>query len=122
MVYIDEQGNVLERVDLNLGYLVDAEWTDHPETKEEGHYEYEEIGRVEGGDGEPIVSRLQRYVVDVPYAPAWREVTVQKFVAYTEEELAILARRDSAERLCAVEAHCALLEDCLLEMSELVYA
>ena len=81
MVYIDETGAVLSSVDLKKGFLVDEEWIDYPEVPQEGHYEYEALS---GG------GRLQRWVVDVPYAPAHREVTVMKYIAYTEAELAAL--------------------------------
>ena len=78
MVYVDESGAILESVDLSLGYLEDAEWVDHPEVEEVGHYEYEDL---EGG------GQLQKYIVDTPYQAAWREVTKQRYIPYTEEEL-----------------------------------
>lgn len=78
MVYVDEIGAVLESVDLSKGYLEDAEWVDHPEVPEVAHFEYEEL---KGG------GRLQKHVVDTPYQPAWREVTKQRYIPYTEEEL-----------------------------------
>lgn len=95
MVYVDESGAVLESVDLSIGYLEDAEWVDHPEVEEIGHYEYEEL---KGG------GQLQKYVVDTPYQAAWREVTKQKYIPYTEAELAQIARQDYASRLDALEA------------------
>lgn len=78
MVYIDETGAVLESVDLSKGYLVDAAWIDHPEVPEQGHFEYDAL---------PGGGRLQRYIVDVPYKPAYREVTVQRYIPYTQEEM-----------------------------------
>lgn len=105
MVYIDETGAVLGSVDLKKGYLEDVEWIDHPEVPQEGHYEYEAL---EGG------GRLQRYVVDVPYQSAYREVTVQKYIPYTQEELDVLARGDGyGVRIGALEARTAEHDDAL---------
>ena len=134
MKYIDEQGKPLESVDLKLGYLEDAEWVDHQEVQEVGHYEYEPL---DGG------GQLQRYVVTTPYQAAWREVTVQRYIRYTPEDLEAIAAGDYAARLSALEAASraqsdtnALLsaqvqavsdrgdfvEDCLAEMATIVYA
>lgn len=113
MVYIDETGAVLDSVDLKTGYLVDEEWIDHPEVEEVGHYEYEEIGRREYED-ETVVSHLQRYVVDVPYSPAYREVTVQRYIPYTQEELEILGREEGyGVRINALEAKTTEHDDAL---------
>lgn len=95
MKYIDEHGRPLERVDLNLGRLEDAEWVDHPEVEEIGRYEYEPL---DGG------GYLQRYVIDTPYQAAWREVTVQRYIRYTPEELEAIAAGDYAGRLNRLEA------------------
>lgn len=94
MVYIDENGNQLESIDLTKGYLEDAQWVDHPAVNEVGHYEYEKLKN--GG-------RLQKYVIDTQYQPAWREVTAQRYIPYTEEELALNAKADHAARLEALE-------------------
>ena len=105
MVYIDETGAVLDSVDLKKGYLVDEEWIDHPEVKREGHYEYEDL---------PGGGRLQRYVVDTPYQPGYREVTVQRYILYTEEELEILNKSDGyGLRIDALEAKTNEHEDAL---------
>lgn len=98
MVYVDENGQVLESVDLTLGYLEDAEWTEHPEIPQRVHYEYEAL---RGG------GRLQRAVVDTPYTPAWREVTKQRYVPYTDEELALMRKADHAARLESLESETA---------------
>lgn len=95
MVYIDQDGKPLDRVDLSLGRLEDAEWTDHPEVQEIGHFEYEPL---DGG------GQLQRYVITTPYQAAWREVTVQRYILYTPEELAAIAAGDYAARLDKLEA------------------
>ena len=134
MKYIDEQGKPLDRVDLSLGRLEDAEWVDHPEVQEVGHYKYEPL---DGG------GQLQRYVIDTPYQAAWREVTVQRYIRYTPEELEAIAAGDYAARLNALEAASSaqsdtnallsaqvqavsdrgdFVEDCIAEMAAIVYA
>lgn len=90
MVYVDETGKQIENPDLSLGCLVDAEWIDHPAQEQEGHYEY--------------AKGVQTFVVDKPAASAWREVTVQRYVPYTEAELKALAKADYANRLEVLEA------------------
>ncbi|MBQ7887337.1 MAG: hypothetical protein IJ313_10645 [Clostridia bacterium] len=94
MVYIDENGAVLESVDLTKGRLEDAEWIDHPATAQQGHFEYDVM---------PGGGRVQRYVVDVPFAPARREVTAQRYIPYTRDELAVIAQSDHDARLRALE-------------------
>lgn len=137
MVYVDENGKILDSVDLTLGYLVDEEWEDHPQQQQEGHYEYEDN---EAG------CRTMTFVVDKEAKSAWREVTVQKYVLYTEDELVLVQKADYGKRLDEIEDgnyanRLVALEDagyaeqiselkddntflaqCLLEMSELVYA
>lgn len=95
MVYIDETGKQIENPDLSLGYLVDAEWTDHPAQKQQGHYEYAETGT--GG-------RVQTYVIDRPAKAAWREVTVRKYIPYSADELEAQRKADYAKRLDALES------------------
>ena len=82
MVYIDENNNQIDNYDLTLGYLVDHEWIDHPAVTQSGHYEYK--------------GNVQTFVVDVPATPAWREVTTQKYILYTEAELADMSKIDYA--------------------------
>lgn len=134
MVIVDEAGNVLESVDLSLGRLEDAEWETHPEVPERGHYEYKRLA---------TGSTVQDYVIDTPKQAAWREVVKQKYVPYTDEELALMKKSDHGGRLDALEAKAqeaekaeALLsaqvqavsdrgdfvEDCLAEMAGVVYA
>lgn len=130
MIYIDESGNRIETYDLGLGHLVDHEWIDHPAIERVGHYEYDKNG-------------IQSYVVDVPASPAWREVTVQKYVPYSESELLHMAALRYAERLDLLEIANVeqqktnqilseqvaevsdrgdFIEDCLAEMAGIVYA
>ena len=134
MVIVDEAGNVLESVDLSLGRLEDAEWDTHPEVPEKGHYEYKRLA---------TGATVQDYVIDTPKQAAWREVVKQKYVPYTDEELALMKKSDYGGRLEALEAKAqeaekaeALLsaqvqavsdrgdfvEDCLAEIAGVVYA
>lgn len=134
MVIVDEAGNVLESVDLSLGYLVDAEWKTHPEVPEKGHYEYK---RTATG------ANIQHYIIDTPKQAAWREAVKQRYIPFTDEELAAMKKSDHEGRLSALETRAqaaekseALLsaqvqavsdrgdfvEDCLAEMAGVVYA
>lgn len=134
MVYVDENGMQIESPDLTLGYLVDHEWVDHPAQEQTGHYDY-----VESEDGH----LLQMFVVDSPASSAWREVTVQKYIRYTEDELEAIAKSDYAARIRVLEEANAtqvstntlltaqvqalsdrgdFVEDCLAEMAQVVYA
>ena len=134
MKYINENGAAIESFDQTKGYLEDAEWTDHPEVKEESHFEYDEL---DGG------GKLQRYVVDVPYQSPYREITAQRYVLYTDEELALMTKSDYSARLDALETaneeqqgtntllsaqiqavsdRGEFVEDCIAEMAEVIYA
>ena len=78
MKIIDENGAAIENPDLTLGYLVDdTEPVEHPA---------ETVTEYPGG------GRDVRKVIDVPGVPAqaaWTEqVPVQRYIRYTEEELA----------------------------------
>lgn len=83
MIYIDENNNILDTVDLTKGYLVDYEWIDHPAIEQEGHFEYTELAN----------GRLQTYIIDTPAQAAWREVTKQKYVLYSTSEEDLLKER-----------------------------
>lgn len=102
MKYIDEEGKELEGVDLTAGYLEDAEWIDHAEVPQEEHYEYTDL---EGG------GQRQNVIIDVPYAPAWREVTAQRYIRYTQEQLAELARQNYRVRLDGHDAEIQAIND-----------
>ena len=88
MKIIDETGAVVENPDLTLGYLTDdTQPLEHPAQEavaEVAHYET--VAEYPGGGKD-----VQR-VVDVPGVPAqaaWTEqVPVQRYIRYTEEELA----------------------------------
>lgn len=125
MLYIDENGKQIENPDLSLGYLVDAQWTDHPAQEQQGHYEYANTAM--GG-------RVQTFVIDQPASAAWREVTAQKYILYTEDELKLTGKADYGKRLDAIEDAAygervaeleeqnTMLTECVLEMSEMLYA
>lgn len=90
MIYIDENLNQIESYDLTLGYLVDYEWVDHPAIPQSGHYEYDK-------------NNVQSFVIDQPAVGAWREVTKQQYVLYTEADFAHMAKLDYATRLDNLE-------------------
>ena len=137
MKILDETGAVVENPDLTLGYLVDdTEPMEHPAV--EG---VDEVSHYETVAEYPNGGRDVRKVIDVPGVPAqsaWTEqVPVQKYVRYTAEELAAQEEaRKKAEALDKLpETVAALQEDnktlkkendmlkqCLMEMSEIVYA
>ena len=88
MKIIDENGAAIENPDLTLGYLVDdIEPVEHPAV--EG---VEEVSHYETVTEYPGGGRDVRKVIDVPGVPAqaaWTEqVPVQRYIRYTEEELA----------------------------------
>ena len=137
MKIIDENGAAIETPDLTLGYLVDdTEPVEHPSVEgvdEVSHYET--VTEYPGG------GRDVRKVIDVPGMPAqaaWTEqVPVQRYIRYTAEELAAQeeARKKQEAKDKLPETVAALQEDnktlkeenamlkqCLLEMSEIVYA
>lgn len=137
MKIIDENGAAIETPDLTLGYLVDeTEPVERPSVEgvdEVSHYET--VAEYHNG------GRDVRKVIDVPGVPAqaaWTEqVPVQKYVRYTAEELAAQeeARKKQEAKDKLPETVAALQEDnktlkeenamlkqCLMEMSEIVYA
>ena len=97
MKIIDENGAAIETPDLTLGYLVGStEPVEHPAV--EG---VEEVSHYETVTEYPGGGRDVRKVIDVPGVTAqaaWTEqVPVQRYICYTEEELA--ARAEEAARL-----------------------
>ena len=137
MKIIDETGAVVENPDLTLGYLTDdTQPLEHPAQEavaEVAHYET--VAEYPGG------GRDVRKVIDVPGVPAqaaWTEqVPVQRYIRYTAEELAVQeeARKKQEAKDKLPETVAALREDnktlkeenamlkqCLMEMSEIVYA
>lgn len=137
MKIIDENGAAIEVPDLTLGYLVGGtETVEHPAV--EG---VEEVSHYETVTEYPGGGRDVRRVIDVPGVPAqaaWTEqVPVQRYLRYTAEELAAQeeARKKQEAKDKLPDTVAALQEDnktlkkenemlkqCLLEMSEIVYA
>ena len=137
MKIIDETGTIIENPDLTLGYLVnDTEPLEHPAV--EG---VEEVSHYETVAEYPNGGKDVKKVIDVPGVTAkaaWTEqVPVQKYIRYTAEELAAQeeARKKQEEKDKLPETVAALqkenetlkkesemLKQCLLEMSETVYA
>ena len=130
MKIIDETGAVIESPDLTLGYLISStEPVEHPAVAavpETSHYET--VAEYPNG------GRDVRKVVDRPGVQAqeaWTEqVPIQKYIRYTAEELATQeeerkkaeAREKLPETVAALQKENEMLKQCLLEMSEIVYA
>lgn len=121
----DENGNLLTEYDLSIGKLVDDIRTVHHDAVEavEEVWHYETMNRDGGGE-------TGRIVIDVPGAfaqDAWdEEIPIQIYHPYTQEELdRIEAERNRPtmeERVAQLESQNETLLECLLEMSEIVYA
>ena len=141
MKIIDENGSVVENPDLTAGYLAaDTEAVEHPAqdaVEELSHYETVAEYPNGGKDVRKVIDRAA-----VPAAPAWIEqLPIQRYICYTAEEL---ARREKEQQEARQQQEAldklpqtleALQEDnktlkkenemlkqCLLEMSEIVYA
>lgn len=137
MKILDETGAVMENPDLTLGYLTDdTEEVTHPAVEgveEQWHWETVTEYPNGGKDVQKVVDRP-----GVQAQEEWVEqVPIQKYVRYTAEELAAReeARKKAEAREKLPETVAALQEDsktlkkenemlkqCLLEMSEIVYA
>lgn len=122
----NEQMERIENHDLALGYLKPGVRTMHHEAVEgvTEVWHYETVAEYPNG-GKDI-----RKVVDVPGVQAqeaWdEEIPIQIYVPYTQEELDRMeAERNkptTVERIQQLEAQNETLLECLLEMSEIVYA
>lgn len=122
----NEQMEHIENPDLTLGYLKSGTRTEHHDAVEgvQEVWHYETVAEYPNG-GKDI-----RKVVDVPGVEAqaaWdEEIPVQIYVPYTQEELDRMeAERNkptTEERVAQLEAQNETLLECLLEMSEIVYA
>ena len=130
MKIIDENGSVVENPDLTAGYLsADTEAVEHP-----AQDAVEEVSHYETVAKYPNGGRDVRKVIDVPGVPAkaaWTEqVPVQRYIRYTAKELAAQeearkkaeAREKLPETVAALQKENEMLRQCLLEMSETVYA
>ena len=130
MKIIDETGAIMENPDLTLGYLTDdTQPLEHPAQEavaEVAHYET--VAEYPGGGKD-----VQR-VVDVPGVPArpaWTEqLPIKRYIRYTAEELAAQeearkkqeAKDKLPETVAALQEENKMFRQCLLEMSEIVYA
>lgn len=137
MKILDETGAVITNPDLTAGYLAaDTEAVEHPAqdaVEELSHYETVAEYPNGGKDVRKVIDRAA-----VPAAPAWTEqLPIQRYIRYTAEELAAQeeARKKQEAQEKLPETVAALQEDnktlkeenemlkqCLLEMSEIVYA
>lgn len=122
----NENMELIENPDLTLGYLRPGTRTEHHEAVDgvAEQYHYEMIAEYPNG-GKDI-----RKVVDVPGVQAREafdeDIPIQIYVPYTQEELDRMeAERNKPtmeERIEQLEAQNETLLECLLEMSEIVYA
>lgn len=130
MKIIDENGAALENPDLTLGWLRDeTEAMEHPAqagVPELSHYETVAEYPNGGKDVRKIIDRE-----GIPARDAWTEqVPIQRYIRYTAEELAAQeeerkkaeARDRLPETVAALQKENEMLKQCLLEMSEIVYA
>ena len=137
MKIIDETGAVVENPDLTLGYLTDdTEEVTHPAVEgveEQWHWETVTEYPNGGRDVQKIIDRP-----GVQAQEEWVEqVPIQKYIRYTAEELAAQEearkKQEAKDKLPeTVEAlqednktlkeENAMLKQCLMEMSEIVYA
>ena len=130
MKIIDETGAVVENPDLTLGYLTDdTEEVTHPAVEGvEERWHWETVTEYPNGgmDVQKIVDRP-----GVTAQEEWVEkVPIQKYIRYTAEELAAQeearkkaeAREKLPETVAALQKENEMLKQCLLEMSEIVYA
>lgn len=122
----NEQMEHIENPDLTLGYLRSGTRAVHHEAVEgvQEVWHYETVAEYPNG-GKDV-----QKVVDVPGVEAreaWdEEIPIQIYVPYTQDELdRIDAERNkptTEERVAQLEAQNETLLECLLEMSEIVYA
>ena len=130
MKIIDETGAVVENPDLTLGYLTDdTQPLEHPAQEavaEVAHYETVAEYPSGGRDVQRVVD-----VPGVPARPAWTEqLPIKRYIRYTAEELAAQeeerkkaeAREKLPDTVAALQKDNEMLKQCLLEMSEIVYA
>ena len=131
MKIIDENGvELTEAPDLTLGRLIDDAETVHHEAveavKKVCHYVTTKTYPNGSAEVEEVVD-----VAPVAAKPAWDEtVPVQRYVRYTAEELDEMEaeRKKQAERdalpetVAALKQENEMLRQCLMEMSETVYA
>lgn len=130
MRIIDSNGIEIANPDLTKGYLKQETQTVHHDAVEA----VEEVSHYETIAEYPNGGKDVRKVVDVPGVAAQdaydEEVEVQRYVLYTAEELAAQeearkkqeAKEKLPETVAALQKENEMLKQCLLEMSEIVYA
>ena len=126
MEIYNENMERIENPDLTLGYLKPGTRTEHHDTVEgvTEVWHYETVADYPNG-GKDV-----QKVVDVPGVEAqaaWdEEIPIQIYVPYTQEELDRMEEERNKpttdERIAQLEAQNETLLECLLEMSEIVYA
>ena len=126
MEIYNERMERIENPDLSLGYLTPGKRTEHHAAVKgvAEVWHYETVAEYPNGGKD-----VQR-VVDVPGVeakPAWdEEIPIQIYGPYTQEELDRMeAERNkptTEQRVAQLEAQNETLLECLLEMSEIVYA
>jgi hypothetical protein len=126
MEIYNEQMELIENPDMSLGHLREDfrdEYHDAVEgVEEQGHYEVIAEYPNGGKDVEWIVD-----VEGIEAKDAWIEkIPIQIYVPYTQEELdAMEAEKNKPtyeQRIARLEEENAFLTECLLEMSEMLYA
>jgi hypothetical protein len=126
----DKTGLEIQNPDLTQGRLrSETEAVEHPAQEgvpELSHYETVAEYPNGGKDVQKVIDRE-----GVPAQAAWTEqVPVQRYIRYTAEELAAKeeerkkaeAREKLPETVAALQKENEMLKQCLLEMSEIVYA
>lgn len=126
MEIYNENMERIDNPDMTIGYLKPSTRTVHHDAVDgvTEVWHYETIAEYPNG-GKDV-----QKVVDVPGVeakPAWDEdIPIQIYVPYTQDELdRIDAERNkptTEERVAQLEAQNEALLECLLEMSEIVYA
>ena len=130
MKILDETGLEIQNPDLTIGHLVDdtEEIIHHAVEGVEEEWHWETVAEYPNG-GKDV-----RKIVDRPGVQAQEEwvekVPIQKYIRYTAEELAAQEeeRKKQAERdalpetVKTLQKENEMLKQCLLEMSETVYA
>lgn len=126
MEIYNEQMELIENPDLEMGWLEDSFRTvHHPATEAVTEVWHHEVIAEYPNGGKDV-----RKVIDVPGVEAqdaWdEEIPIQIYVPYTQEELDRMEEEKNKptqeERIAALEEENAVLLECLLEMSEIVYA
>ena len=129
MEIFDEQGNLIENPDLDLGYLETRTRTVHHDAVEA----VEEVSHYEVIAEYPNGGKDVRKVIDVPGvepADAYdEEIRYQIYIPYTETELAAINEPNGSsdidtlqEKINELTSQNEMLLECLMEISEIVYS